>query len=139
MVRSVIGVVVGGLVWMFGFYALAIGLSMVWPDYAVHGRQFVREGVFTFTAPMAWCNVLLWVLAGIGAGWVGAKIARRRAAVGVLAGLLGIYLAVVHLVLYWPRFPWWYNLGVVLSCVPAVLWGAKLANSFGRPSAEAAR
>jgi hypothetical protein len=131
VVRSVIGVVVGALVWMFGFYALAIGLSMVWPDYAVHGRQFVREGVFTFTAPMACCNVLLWVLAGIGAGWVGAKIARRRAAVGVLAGLLGIYLAVLHLVLYWPRFPWWYNLAVVLSCVPAVLWGARLANSLG--------
>jgi hypothetical protein len=128
MVRSVVGIVLGVLLWMFGFYALAIGLSMVWPDYAVHGRQFVREGVFTFTALMACCNVLLWIVAGIAAGWVGAKIAKRRAAVWVLAGLLGIYLAVLHLVLYWARFPWWYNLAVVLTCVPAVLWGARLAN-----------
>jgi hypothetical protein len=49
--------------------------------------------------------------------------------VWVLAGLLGIYLAAVHLVLFWARFPWWYNLGVVIPAVPAVLWGATLAKS----------
>jgi hypothetical protein len=129
MVRSVFGVVAGAVVWMVGFYALAIVLAKLWPDYAIHGRQWMREGVFTFTAPMAFCNLVLWVLAEIGAGWVAGKIAKRRGAVWVLAGLLGIYLAVLHLVLYWPRFPWWYNLGVVIPAVPAVLFGAKLANS----------
>jgi hypothetical protein len=89
----------------------------------------MREGMFTFTAPMAFCNLVLWVLAEIGAGWVAGKIAKRHGAVWVLAGLLGIYFAVLHLVLYWPRFPWWYNLGVVIPAVPAVLFGAKLANS----------
>ena len=129
MVRSVLGVVAGAIVWMVGFYALAIVLAKLWPDYAIHGRQWMREGVFTFTAPMAFCNLVLWVLAEIGAGWVAGKIAKRHGAVWVLAGLLGIYLAVLHLVLYWPRFPWWYNLGVVIPAVPAVLFGAKLANS----------
>jgi hypothetical protein len=86
--------------------------------------------VFTFTAPMACCNLVLWALAEIGSGWVPGKIAKRREAVWVLAGLLGIYLSVVHLVLDWPRFPWWYNLGVVIPAVPAVLLGAKLANSL---------
>jgi hypothetical protein len=37
----------------------------------------------------------------------------------------------VHLILYWPRFPWWYNLGVVIPVVPAVLFGAKLAKASG--------
>jgi hypothetical protein len=133
MVRSVLGVVVGIVVWMVGFWILASLLAQLWPDYAVHGRQWIREGVFTFTPPMACCNLVLWVLAAIGAGWVAARIARRREAVWVLAGLLGIYLAVLHLVLYWLRFPWWYNLGVVVPVVPAVLWGAKLANSLRRP------
>ena len=129
MVRSVLGVVAGAIVWMVGFYALAIVLAKLWPDYAIHARQWMREGVFTFTAPMAFCNLVLWVLAEIGAGWLAGKIAKRHGAVWVLAGLLGIYLAVLHLVLYWPRFPWWYNLGVVIPAVPAVLFGAKLANS----------
>ncbi len=128
MVRSVLGVVIGAVLWMVVFYALAIALAHLWPDYAVHGRQWFREGVFTFTPTMAACNLLLWILAEIGAGWAVAGISRRRGAVWALAGLLGLYLAAVHLVLYWPRFPWWYNLGVVIPAVPAVLFGAALAN-----------
>jgi len=108
-----------------------MGLGQLWPDYAIHGRQWFREGVFTFTAAMAFCTLALWVLAEIGAGWAAAKVSKRRGAVRVLAALVGIYLAALHLVLYWPRFPWWYNLGVVISAVPAVLWGAELANASG--------
>ena len=130
MVRGVLGVVVGAVVWMVGFLALATVLAHLWPDYAIHGRQWTRQGVFTFTPPMACCNLVFWVLAEIGAGWVTGKIAKRREAVWVLAGLVGIYLAVLHLVLYWPHFPWWYNLGVVIPAVPAVLLGGKLANSL---------
>jgi hypothetical protein len=127
MVRSVLGVVVGVVLWMVAFYALAIGLAQLWPDYAIHARQWVREGAFTFTPLMALCTLILWVLAEIAAGWVAATISKRRGALWVLAGLLGIYLATLHLILYWPRFPWWYNLGVVISVVPAVLLGARLA------------
>jgi hypothetical protein len=65
----------------------------------------------------------------LGAGWVAGKIAKRREAVWILAGLVGIYLAVLHLVPYWPRFPRWYNLEVVISAIPAVLLGGKLAKS----------
>jgi hypothetical protein len=127
MVRGVLGVVVGAVVWMVGFLALAMVLAQLWPDYAIHGREWTRQGVFTFTPPMACCNLAFWVLTEIGAGWAAGKIAKHREAVWVLAGLVGIYLAVLHLVLYWPRFPWWYNLGVVIPAVPAVLLGGKLA------------
>lgn len=128
MVRSVLGVVVGLVLWMVAFYALATGLAQLWPEYAVHGRQWLRERVFTFTLPMVCSNLALWILAEIGAGWVAANISKHRAAVWVLAGLLAINLAGMHLILYWPRLPWWYNLGVVLPAVPAVLLGAVLAN-----------
>ena len=72
---------------------------------------------------------MLWVLAEVAAGWVTMKIALRREAVWVIAGLLLAYLACVHLLLNWPRFPWWYNLGVVLPVVFAVLLGARLAGA----------
>ena len=129
MVRSILGVVLGALLWMVAFYTLAIALSELWPSYAIHGRQWMREGVFTFTPLMACANLVMWALAEIFAGWVAAKIAKRREAVWVLAGLIGIYLASVHLVVYWSHFPWWYNLGVVIPSIPAVLLGALLAKS----------
>jgi hypothetical protein len=131
MVRSVLGVVLGAVLWAVGFLVLAEGLALLWPDYAVHGRQWMRESVFTFTAAMACCNLVFWVLAEIAGGWTAAKISRRRGAVWALAGLIGIYLAALHLVLYWPRFPWWYNLGVVIPAVPAVMLGARLAKPVG--------
>jgi hypothetical protein len=130
MVRSVLGVVVGAVVWMVGFFVLALVLAQLWPDYAIHARQWTGQNVFTFTPLMACCNLVFWVLAEIGAGWAAGKIAKRRAAVWVLAGLVGIYLAGLHLVLYWPLFPWWYNLGVVIPAVPAVFLGGKLANAL---------
>jgi hypothetical protein len=140
MVRSVLGVVVGAVVWMLGFFVLALLLAQLWPDYAIHGRQWTRQGVFTFTPLMACCNLVFWVLAEIGAGWGAGRISKRREAVWVLAGLVGIYLAGLHFVFYWPRFPWWYNLGVVIPAVPAVLLGGKLAHSLhatGRKAATA--
>ena len=125
--RNVLGVVLGAALWMVAFFVLAEVLALLWPAYAIHGRQWLKEGVFTFTAAMACCNLVIWVLAEMGAGFVAAKIARHRQAVWVLAGIVGIYLAAVHLALDWARFPWWYNLGVVIPAVPAVLWGARLA------------
>jgi hypothetical protein len=71
---------------------------------------------------------VFWSVAEIGAGWTTAKIAKRRQPVWVLAALVGSYLAGLHLALKWPRFPWWYNLGVVIPAVPAVLLGGRLAS-----------
>ena len=130
MVRGVLGVVVGLVLWAVGFYVLAIALAQLWPDYAIHGRQWTQQGVYALTPPMACCNLVFWVLAEIGAGWAAGKIAKRREAVWVLAGLLGIYFAVLHFLILWTRFPWWYNLGVVIPAVPAVLLGGKLANAL---------
>jgi hypothetical protein len=138
MVRSVIGVVVGAVVWMMGFFVLALVLAQLWPDYAVHGREWTRQNVFSFTPLMACCNVIFWVLAEIGSGLAARKIAKRRQAVWVLAGLIGIYLAALHLLLFWPKFPWWYNLAVVIPAVPAVLWGSRLGSGSRAPLATPA-
>lgn len=137
MVRSVAGVVFGAVVWMAGFFFLALVLAQLWPDYALRGLQWTRQGVFTFTPLMACFNLVFWVLAEIGAGWTVGKISKRREAVWVLAGIVGIYLAGLHLVLYWSRLPWWYNLGVVIPAVAAVYWGGKLTGSLRVDQAQA--
>jgi hypothetical protein len=133
MVRGVLGFLVGAIAWMAGFFAWAALLSVAWPDYMAHGRVWFKEDVFTFTAAMACCNLLFWVLAEIGAGWVTMKIAKRRRTVWVLAVILVIYLTAIHIVLRWPDFPWWYNLAVVIPAVPAVLLGARLAGAATVP------
>ena len=130
MVRSIVGIVSGAVLWMLGFFVLALLLAQLWPDYAIHGRQWTRENLFTFTPLMACCNLVFWVLAEIGGGWAVAKIAKRREALWTLAALVAIYLIALHLILYWSRFPWWYNLGVVIPAIPALLMGGRLAKSL---------
>jgi hypothetical protein len=134
MWRSVLGVVTGAIVWTAAFMALAFGLAALWHDYALHGSTWFREGIFTFTPTMGSVNLVFWVLAEIAAGWVAMKIARREQAVWVLAAGLGLYLAWQHLLVYWSSIPWWYNLGVVIPAVFAVLLGGRLARGSGKES-----
>ena len=138
MVRSVLGVIVGAVVWMAAFLFLAVSLAAVWPDYAVHGRNWFQAHVYDFPPLMSVCNASLWILAEIGAGWLTGVIARRREAVWVLAGLVGIYLAFMHLYSEWANLPWWYNLAVAIPAAPAVLLGGKLASGWVRPGLTSA-
>lgn len=125
MRRIFLGIIAGGAVCNLGFMALTRGLAQVWPAYAAHGRTYLEQRVFTFTPPMAVCTLILWIVAAFAAGLVAMKIAYVWRAVQVLAALIVAYAAVVHLILHWPRFPWWYNLAVVLQMGPAVLLGAR--------------
>jgi hypothetical protein len=134
MVRGGLGVIVGALIWMVLFFTLARGLLMVWPEYAVHARAWAADGTYDFTAPMSVFNAAFWFLAEVGAGWLTVVIARRREAGWVLAALLMAYLSLLHLYLYWPNFPWWYNLAVALPSGLAVLLGGRLARGWARPA-----
>jgi hypothetical protein len=129
MLRKIIGFVAGGLAWMPLFFALAIGLGLVWPGYAEHGRVWFEENVFTFTSAMAAMNVVFWALADVGAGWVAMTIAKHRAVLWMLAGTVTFYLGLLHFGLYWALFPWWYNVGVVIPALPAVLLGGYVARA----------
>ena len=132
MVRAVLGVVVGWIVWLAGFMALAILLAAVWPEYGVHGSAWLNDHVFDFPNNMAVLNVLFWIVAEITAGYVAMLIARRREALWVLAAIVGGYLAYEHLYVEWSNIPAWYNLVVAISGAPAVLLGGKLAGRHAR-------
>ena len=131
MIRQIVAIVVGLVVWLVGFTTLAFGVAQVWASYGVHARQWMDQRVFTFPPAAASCNLILWILAAVAAGWAAARIAKNRRTVWILAALIALYLVAMHLVLEWSRFPWWYNLGVVIPAVPAVYVGARLAGLFG--------
>jgi hypothetical protein len=77
---------------------------------------------------MACCNLGFWVLTENAAGWAVVKIAKRREAVWVLAGIVGIYLAALHLALYWAHMDnrRRQRSSVQLQIVPITLWAARI-------------
>jgi hypothetical protein len=137
MLRGVLGVVAGWIVWFVGFLVLAVLLAQVWPDYRVHGRAWMNDHVFDFPTNMAVFNVVFWILAEIAAGWVAMAVARRREAVWVLAAIVMGYLAYEHLYAEWANIPAWYNLAVVITALPAVLLGGRLAGRSTHPARPA--
>jgi hypothetical protein len=135
MVRGVIGVFVGGLVWWMGFFGLARLLFLSWPAYATTAHEFMTTGVSGFTPTMYGWNASFWVLAEIAAGWVAVVISRRRESAWVLGALLMVFLCFMHLYLEWARFPALYNLAVALPSGAAVLLGGRIAARFTRSRA----
>jgi hypothetical protein len=135
MVRGVIGVVVGVVVWWMGFFGLARVLYLIWPAYAAAAHEFVVTGVSGFTATMYGWNALFWVLAEIAGGWAAVLVARRRESAWVLGALLMAFLCFMHLYLEWDRFPGLYNFAVALPSGVAVLLGGRLAGRFVRSRA----
>jgi len=109
--------------------ALGLGLAQLWPVYAVHVRTYRQLQLFTFTPLLAASTLLLWTLAAFTAGFVAMKVAHNWRAVKVLAALVVAYAAVIHLILRWASFPWWYNIALVMLLGPAILLGARNARS----------
>jgi multisubunit Na+/H+ antiporter MnhB subunit len=135
MVRSVMSVVVGAVVWMVVFLCVTVSLAQFWPEYAAHGRVWFQQHVYEFTTGMSVVNASFWVLSEIVAGALAVLIAARRQAGWVLASVIGLYLAYEHLYVEWSNLPWWYNLAVAIPAAPAVLLGGRLA---GRRAARPA-
>jgi hypothetical protein len=133
VIRNAITVVVGVIVWMVGFLALARVLVLLWPAYAVHARLWTRTGAYDFTPLMSVFNACLWIIAEIIAGWLAAVMARRRGPVWALAVIVMGYLCCEHFYLVWHQLPWWYNFIVALSSGPAVLLGGRLGARSDRP------
>ncbi len=132
MVRSVIGVIVGAVVWMVVFVCVTVSLALFWPEYAAHGRVWFQQHVYEFTTGMSAVNASFWVLAEIVAGGLAVVIAARRQAGWVLAAVIGLYLAYEHLYVEWSNLPQGYNLAVAIPAAPATLLGAWFARRFAR-------
>jgi len=134
MIRGALGIVVGAIAWMVAFLGLARLLFLVWPAYAAHAQTWMSAEIYEFTAPESGFNALFWILAEVFAGWLTVLIAKRGEASWILAALIGLYMAFMHLYYVWESFPWWYNLAVAIPAAPAVLFGGELAGRFARPS-----
>jgi hypothetical protein len=126
-----IAVGIAGLaLWVFLFYALGIGIGLVWPAYRDAAQVTFQEGSFQlFTTPMLLTNLLVFFLSGYAAGRVSTVIAKRRGVGLALSMLLLIYAVAEHYWLLWEKLPHWYNL-----IVPIVMAGSVWVG--GRPAAE---
>jgi hypothetical protein len=126
--RSVAAWMLGFALWWLLFFAIGIGIGLLWPEYRDAARVMFQEGAFRlFTTPMLIADFLLFAVAGIAVGRVSTLIARNRTAARILAALLFTYAAVEHYIFLWDQLPAWYNL-IVPVLIGGFVWvGSRMA------------
>lgn len=123
MVRSIVGVVVGFLVWTILWLGSNAGLARALPE------KFSEDGT-TESSGILLLIVVLSLVFSVLSGLV-TKVTTRTEGwkpVGILGGLLLLVGIVVQLQ-YWDVMPVWYHLCFLVLLLPGVLLGGRLAPS----------
>jgi hypothetical protein len=119
MLRSIFAVIVAVITW---FIVATIGnwiLRAALPGYSA------VEVSMNFTLTMMICRLVLGLISSLGAGFIGASLARDRIAPKVAAAITVILFLPVHYML-WNKFPIWYHLFFLITLAPTMLIGAAL-------------
>lgn len=131
MLRIILGIIAGFIVWSIVWVGMDAVLSAISPDW--FGKNFIefQNAVNLnqpFTPPVSVSVYLIFqsVLCSMLAGFTAAAIARENRkstlALGVLLLATGIFVEVYH----WKYFPVWYHVLFLLLLIPATVLGGRL-------------
>jgi len=130
--RAAGGVLLGLALWWLLFFALGIGIGLLWPQYRDAARVMMQERTFQlFTTSMLFTNYLVFATAGAVAGWVSAAIARKSSI--AIAAILFVYAGLQHYLLLWNKLPDWYNVTIPLVIAGSVWLAGRLAEGRTKP------
>ena len=125
MKRSVLACLAGVVAWVVVASLINRGLRITLAGYSVaeHSEQY--------TLGMKWARLSMACVASMSAGAAARGVARAGRWEAWVVGCIALAIFVPLHISIWSRFPAWYHLTFLLSTLPAVLLGARLA---GRPS-----
>ena len=119
--RVALAVVAGIVVWFAVATAGNVALRLLVDGYTD------MEPAMTFTLGMMFGRLLVGAISSVAAGAAGAWIARRVRPTALALGVVLVVLFIPGHVRLWDTFPGWYHAAFLLSLVPLVWVGARLA------------
>jgi hypothetical protein len=133
MVRIILGVIVGFIVWSalwVGSDALTIAISPDW--YGRNHDEFKwaveNKAAYTANSTILIMSLIRSVIFSIISGFIAALIARENTkstlVLGVLLLLFGIFIQSI----LWNYMPLWYHLPFLILLIPMTVLGGKLRN-----------
>ena len=133
MKRSIVAFVVALFVWVLIVSLLDRGLRLTLNGYAA-AEPSMHFSVAMMTARLVIAAVTS-LLAGAVAGW----IAPRSTGTPAVLGAVLLVVFIPEHVRLWPLFPVWYHLTFLLTLVPLVVLGARIAQLLQRSPVAAVR
>lgn len=131
MVRIILGVIVGFIVWSIvwvGGQATMVALSPDWIGaYIAAAERSVTDGSpFTPVASIAAINLIRSLLTSFIAGYMAALVAGEYKRSTMALGIILLIVGVAVEFLYWNVAPAWYHIIFVLALIPMTILGGRL-------------
>jgi hypothetical protein len=136
MIRTVLGVVAGFLVWMIAWFGGETILSAIWPAFGVHQAAFqaaIENGPdpsgFTADSTMLLTHIVLGSVASLISGFLAALIAGENRRIPLAVGCLLLGMAIMKAVTSWPLVPVWYHVIFTAILLPMAIIGGRLKST----------
>ena len=130
MLRIILGVVAGFIVWLMLWVGAERIVSAVWPAFGSHQAAFqaaLTEGAeFTPITAILLIHILLASIVSVISGYLTALIAGENKRASLVLGLLLLALGLLKAVMSWPLVPVWYHLLFTVILLPMTILGSKL-------------
>jgi Mn2+/Fe2+ NRAMP family transporter len=117
MLKAILGVVTGVVVFLIVVTIAGPILRLTWPAYVS------AAPTFHFTLPMLLTRLSIGAVATIAAGLVAALVARRSTRVALATGVVLLVGFLPEHIMIWAKFPVWYHLTFLLSLLPLTWLG----------------
>jgi len=130
MLKIILGVIVGFIVWTVLWIGTDFGLMMALPWYRQHqiSMATAMAGMQPFSADttVLAMSLVRSILVSLVSGFLAALIARERTKSGLILGILLLAVGVLVQVSAWSYMPVWYHVIFLALIVPVTMTGAKL-------------
>jgi hypothetical protein len=131
MVRTILGVIAGFIVWSVVWVGVHTVLTILSPGwYGVNHREFeqaAQAGLpFMSKTSMVLSAFVLSLVCSVTAGFVAALVARENTTSTLILGILLLLVGLFVEISYWQYFPIWYHFLFLFFLIPVTILGGKL-------------
>lgn len=131
MIRSILGVLAGFIVWSIVWVGSEKILSAIWPEwYGANQLAFEAAvsngGSFTVDTTILLMNIVRGSIISVISGFLTALIARENKRSPLILGFLLVAFGLLVVVMSWSYVPVWYHLIFTALLIPMTILGGRL-------------
>lgn len=121
MLRTILGIVVGFVVWFLIFAGVEPLVKVIAPSWTVQ-----QGATYTGSVPILLAYLIRTIIASIVAGFTSVLVAKDNAKTPLILGIVLLLIGLPIHIIGWSTLPTWYHLIWLVSLVPMTVLGGKL-------------
>ncbi len=133
MVRTILGVIAGFIVWLFLWVGIEKVLSALLPDWYGAPQSAFQNAIengtgtsdFTAETRLLVMHIFIVTIVAMCAGYVSAWVSTENRRAPLILGVLLLALGLLKVMMSWPYVPMWYHVLFTLILLPMTIVGGR--------------